>query len=79
MDEKLLDFIAGFSNYTCKALEDNCDSKKTRDQLIQEIISNKNINISKERMEQMNDVQISYLKVICDSLDILMNERKFLN
>lgn len=79
MDDKLLDFISGFSNYTCKALEDNCDSGKTREQLIQEIFNNENINIPRERMEQMNDIQISYLKVICDSLSELMNERKFLN
>lgn len=79
MDEKLLDFISGFSNYTCKALEDNCDPGKTREQLIQEISDDKNIKIPRERIEQMNDIQISYLKVICDSLNELMNEKKFLN
>lgn len=77
MDEQFLDFIARFSNYTCKPLEVVFEDNASKEQMINEILLSPYLKISQEKMNAMSDERIKYLFVLQKSLEDLLKENNF--
>ena len=79
MDEEYFDYLADFSNYTGKALERNYEDNKTKEELINEIINNTDIKLSREILEQLEETKLKYLKVLSDCFEAIIDENSTLH